>query len=87
MCFYIEKRNQLSITTKKPQQLNVCLLIYFVLRPHLCDLLLKDSMVQQIAISSRKKEENGNKSPEKKKKIAAVHFEPDIFAFCVQLLE
>ena len=37
-------------------------------------------MVQQIAISSRKKE-NGNKSPEKKKKIAAVHFEPDIFAF------
>ena len=28
-----------------------------------------------------KKEENGNKSPEKKKKIAAVHFEPDIFAF------
>ena len=54
---------------KQPKNPTKCvsLLIYFVLRPHLCDLLLKDSMVQQIAISSRKKrEENGNKPPEKK---------------------
>ena len=47
----------LSITTKKPNKTTkcVCLLIYFVRRPHLCDLLLLDSMVQEIAISSKKK--------------------------------